>query len=151
MQKIIDLSNTVFTGLQTLSQPIFLLFLRLWVAWVFFKAGLTKIDNWDSTLYLFNDEYKVPVLPGEIAAYLGTGVELIIPLVLAIGLFTRAFAGILFVFNIIAVISYPILIKDGFALLSLGALDHQIWGLMLLTTIIFGAGKISSDYLLKIK
>ncbi len=48
--------------------PVLLLFCRLWVAWVFFNSGLTKIATWDSTLYLFELEYQVPLLPWELAA-----------------------------------------------------------------------------------
>lgn len=50
--------------------PLLLLFCRLWVAWVFFNSGLTKIASWDSTLYLFELEYQVPILPWELAAYM---------------------------------------------------------------------------------
>ena len=102
-------------------------------------------------MYLFSQEYKVPVLPPELAAYLATGVELIIPAFLLMGIFTRLSASILFVFNIIAVVSYPILTKAGFSLFSLGAMDHQIWGLMLASIMLFGAGRVSLDYLLRVK
>src|SRR5436305_1028510 len=52
---------------------------RLYVAAVFFQSGLTKIANWDSTLSLFENEYAVPLLPSNVAAFLGTGVELFFP------------------------------------------------------------------------
>lgn len=151
MNKIIELNNSIFALVQSLLSPIFLLFIRVWVAWVFFKSGQLKYSSWDSTIYLFTSEYKVPFLSPEIAAYLATATELAIPVLLVFGIFTRASAAMLFVFNIIAVVSYPALTEDGFSLFSLGVMDHQIWGLMLLTTVIFGAGKLSADYLLKIK
>ncbi|MEZ9827441.1 DoxX family protein, partial [Vibrio cyclitrophicus] len=74
---------------QSLFVPLLLLFCRLWVAWVFFNSGLTKIATWDSTLYLFELEYQVPLLPWELAAYMGTAAELILPVFLALGLLTR--------------------------------------------------------------
>lgn len=151
MKKIIELNNSVFTLVQSFLNPIFLLFIRVWVAWVFFISGTNKLNPWDSTIYLFTSEYQVPFLSPEIAAYLATATELGIPVLLVIGIFTRASAAMLFVFNIIAVVSYPALTEDGFDLFSLGVMDHQIWGLMLLTTVIFGAGKFSADHLLKIK
>lgn len=130
--------------LQCVFVPLLLLFCRLWVAWVFFNSGLIKISSWDSTLYLFELEYQVPLLPWELAAYMGTAAELILPVFLAFGLLTRPMAAILFVFNIIAVVSYPLLWEKGFY-------DHQLWGLMILIVIVWGPGPISLDKLIKAK
>lgn len=127
---------------QTLFVPLLLLFCRLWVAYVFFNSGLTKIATWDSTLFLFEYEYQVPLLPWQIAAYLGTAAELVLPIFVALGLLTRPMSAILFVFNIIAVVSYPLLWERGFH-------DHQLWGLMMLVVIVWGAGPFSIDHLLK--
>lgn len=121
--------------------PALLLITRLWVALVFFKAGLVKIDSWSSTLYLFGYEYHVPFLPPEVAAYLGTGIELVIPVFLAFGLLTRPVAAFLFVYNIMAVVSYPVLWKTGFY-------DHKLWGLMILINTVWGAGVFSLDYVI---
>lgn len=124
--------------------PLLLLFCRLWVAWVFFNSGLTKVATWDSTLYLFELEYQVPLIPWELAAYMGTAAELILPIFLALGLLTRPMAAILFVFNIIAVVSYPVLWEQGF-------FDHQLWGLMILIVVVWGPGPLSADKYLKMK
>ncbi|WP_425608511.1 DoxX family protein [Vibrio aestuarianus] len=122
--------------------PLLLLFCRLWVAWAFFNSGLVKIASWDSTLYLFELEYQVPILPWELAAYLGTAAELTLPIFVALGLLSRPMALALFIFNIVAVISYPVLWEQGFY-------DHQLWGLMLLLVVIWGAGPISLDRVLR--
>ncbi|BCB43824.1 membrane protein [Vibrio alginolyticus] len=135
-----DLINTLQAGFI----PLLLLFCRLWVAWVFFNSGLIKVSSWDSTLYLFELEYQVPLLPWELAAYMGTTAELILPVFLALGLITRPMAAILFVFNIIAVISYPVLWEKGFY-------DHQLWGFMILVVIVWGPGVISIDHVIKNK
>ncbi|PMH38674.1 hypothetical protein BCU68_07525 [Vibrio sp. 10N.286.49.B3] len=127
---------------QRIIVPLFLLFLRLWVAWVFFNAGLTKIASWDSTLYLFEFEYQVPILPWQLAAYIGTAAELILPAFLVLGIFTRPMTAMLFVFNITAVVSYPLLWERGYY-------DHQLWGLMMLIIILWGAGSLSVDKLIK--
>lgn len=124
--------------------PLLLLFCRIWVAWVFFNSGLTKIASWDSTLYLFEYEYQVPILPWTIAAYMGTAAELVLPVFMAIGLLTRPMAMSLFAFNIIAVVSYPVLWEQGFY-------DHQLWGLMILIIVVWGAGPFSVDKLLRNK
>jgi len=122
--------------------PAFLLFLRFWVAEVFFTSGLVKIQHWDSTLYLFELEYQVPILPWELAAYLGTAAELILPIFVLFGILTRPMALVLFIFNFIAVVSYPVLWEQGF-------FDHQLWGLMILIVIIWGPGPLSVDKFLK--
>lgn len=122
--------------------PLLLLFCRLWVAWAFFNSGLVKIASWDSTLYLFELEYQVPILPWELAAYLGTTAELTLPIFVALGLLSRPMALTLFIFNIVAVISYPVLWEQGFY-------DHQLWGVMLLLVVVWGAGPISVDRVLR--
>ncbi|GAB2653920.1 DoxX family protein [Vibrio panuliri] len=141
---MLDTYDALIGKLQCVFVPLLLLFCRLWVAWVFFNSGLIKISSWDSTLYLFELEYQVPLLPWELAAYMGTAAELILPVFLAFGLVTRPMAAILFVFNIIAVVSYPLLWEKGFY-------DHQLWGLMILIVIVWGPGPISLDKLIKSK
>ena len=127
-------------GLNFLS-PAADLAVRAWVAVVFFKSGLTKIQSWDSTLALFENEYEVPLLPPDIAAYFGTFTELFFPVLLVLGLAGRGAAGVLFVFNIIAVISYPELSPAGLE-------QHQVWGIMLLVILLHGPGKLSLDHLI---
>ncbi|MDF2155813.1 DoxX family protein [Vibrio sp. CAU 1672] len=142
IKKLVNRYDTAIATLQTGFVPLLLVFCRLWVAWVFFNSGLIKIASWDSTLYLFELEYQVPLLPWEMAAYLGTAAELTLPVFLMIGLITRPMAAALFVFNIIAVVSYPRLWETGFY-------DHQLWGLMILVVIVWGPGPLSLDHLLK--
>ena len=140
IRKGLELATQTCRGLDWLA-PLGDLLLRLYVANVFWKAGLVKIQSWPSTMYLFSEEYKVPLLPPEIAAYLGTGMELFFPVLLAFGLAGRFAALVLFVFNIIAVISYPTLNAAGIA-------DHQLWGLLLALLVLRGPGKLSLDHLL---
>ena len=119
-------------------RPLFALALRLYVARVFITSGMIKIFNWAGTLGLFQNEYHVPLLPPYVAAVLGTAAELVLPVFLALGLGTRAAAFALFVFNIVAAISYP-------DLSAAGLKDHILWGTMLLVTIFYGPGKIAVD------
>jgi putative oxidoreductase len=131
------LSRPLVRGLDYLS-PVADLALRLWVASVFWKSGLTKAQGMDTTVLLFTHEYQVPLLSPAVAAYLGTFTELFFPVLLALGLGGRFAAGVLFVFNIVAVISYP-------ALEPAGVEQHQVWGLMLLVTLLHGPGRLSVD------
>ena len=126
--------------------PVGDLFIRYWIAKVFFLAGLTKIGNWDTTVALFTYEYNVPLIPPECAAYLGTGVELIMPVFLLFGLGGRLPAIILFVFNIAAVFTYPYLLtEEG----QIGLNDHFYWGVLLMVISLHGVGKLSLDHLFK--
>nr|WP_254413663.1 DoxX family protein [Vibrio furnissii] len=123
---------------------LLLLLCRIWAGWVFWQSGVSKIANWDSTLYLFELEYHVPLLPWQLAAYLATGAELALPLLLMPGLFGRFSALALFAVNAMAVVSYPLLWEQGFT-------DHQLWGFMLLMVVVWGPGRLSLDHWLSRK
>jgi len=118
--------------------PLMDLGLRLYLANVFFKSGWTKILSWDSTLYLFNDVYHVPLLPPDVAATLAASAELGLSVLLVLGLFGRFAASGLFILNIVAVISY--------ADLSQGGLNqHLSWGILLAVLLILSRGRWSID------
>lgn len=122
-------------------RPLVLLFLRLWVANVFFSSGLTKIADWDTTLLLFTEEYHVPLLPPAVAAVMGTFGELVFSALLAIGLTGRFAAAGLFVVNLTAVISYP-------GLTETTRQFHYYWGMLLAVIACSGPGLLSLDRLL---
>jgi putative oxidoreductase len=125
-------------GALTGLQDLLLLAARLFVAKAFFLSGLTKIRDWDTTLALFMDEYKVPLLPPELAAFAGTAGELVLPVLLALGLMGRFAAAGLFVLNIVAVLSL--------ADIAPAALyQHQLWGVLLLGVWVWGPGRLSAD------
>ncbi len=116
--------------------------IRVFIGWQFLKAGLTKIADWESTVELFRSEYEVPLLAPQLAAVMGTAGELILPVLLFIGLFSRPAALGLFMVNVIAVISYPQL----FEFTCPAAInDHFYWGALLLVLILFGPGRLSLD------
>lgn len=128
------------------SQAILLIVLRCYVAMPFLKSGWESVRDWSGTLGLFEYEFHVPLLPPVVAAYLGTAGELIFPVLLIIGLFSRPAAIGLFFVNAMAVISYPALWEDGCpAPLN----DHFYWGTILLVIAAFGAGRISVDGIVK--
>lgn len=138
-----SLARPVIRALEFLG-PVVLLGIRLYLANVFWRSGVNKFQSWDSTLFLFEYEYQVPLLSPKVAAYLGTGAELFFPVLLALGLGGRFAAVSLFIFNIIAVISYPTLNEAGVA-------QHQLWGLMLLLPVCYGPGKLSVDHWIRKK
>jgi putative oxidoreductase len=102
-------------------------------------SGWLKVSRWDSTLALFQNEYHVPVLSPHVAAVLGTTAELGLPVLLILGIGTRAAAIALFLFNIVAVISYPDLSDAGLK-------DHYLWGTLMLVIAVYGPGRLSVDH-----
>jgi putative oxidoreductase len=128
--------EVVYSKLDWLA-PLAFLLLRIWVAWQFFKSGLTKLPI-ENAIVLFENEYHVPLLPPVVAAYLGTTSELVFSTLLTLGLVGRFSALALFILNFVAYISYSE------ALLS----DHLPWGLILFLFVLHGPDKLSLDYLL---
>jgi len=127
-------------------QSLFALGARLYVSWQFLKSGYLKVTSWDSTLYLFENEYHTPVLSPHAAAVAGAFGELFFPALLVLGLLGRLSAIGLFAVNAMAVISYSrVLLAEG-SEAALG--QHVLWGTLLVFLIIYGPGKFSLDYLL---
>ncbi len=138
LRRASSLSDLLTRCLDALA-PGFLLAMRLYVAQVFFRSGLTKLGDFSSTVALFENEYRVPLLSPLFAAWLGTAAEIALPLLFALGLASRPAAAAFFVFNAIAVVSYPD-ISDA------GIKDHLLWGTMMLVILFFGAGRLSIDH-----
>jgi putative oxidoreductase len=112
--------------------------LRLAVATVFWNSGMTKLANWDAALALFIDEYKVPLLPPDVATYIAATIELTTPVLLLLGLATRPAAAVLLgMVTLIEIFVYPQAWPT-----------HIQWGAMLLVLLCRGAGKLSIDHLL---
>ncbi|WP_293999377.1 DoxX family protein [Sphaerotilus sp.] len=111
---------------------------RLFVAKVFFLSGLTKLRDWETTVALFTDEYHVPLLPPDVAALMGTGGELVLPVLLVLGLGGRFAALGLSVMNVVAVLSVPDMPEPAFAL-------HVFWGSLLAGLVLWGPGRWSVD------
>lgn len=119
-------------------QPAALLLARLYLANVFFSAGLTKLNDWDTTLALFMDEYQVPLLSPTLAAWAGTAGELVLPVLLVLGLGGRFAAAGLFVLNAVAVLSLAEIAPAAFQ-------QHLFWGSLLAALLLWGPGAWSLD------
>jgi putative oxidoreductase len=112
--------------------------LRFAIATVFWNSGMAKLANWDTTLSLFSDEYQLPLLPPEIAAYAAAAIELTMPVLLVLGLLTRFAAFILLGMTaVIEIFVYPQAWPT-----------HIQWAAMLLVLLSRGAGAFSIDHLL---
>ena len=118
------------------------LVIRLHVADVFFKSALTKIEDWDKTLFLFEEHYRVPLLSPALGAALGTFGELVFPPLLALGLVARFSAAALSIVNPTAVLAYWHVIGQNQSALA----SHVFWGTLLLVTLLHGPGKLALDH-----
>jgi putative oxidoreductase len=136
-QNMFDHAQRAVRALEAL-QPLAQLAARLYLARVFLLSGLTKLRDWDTTIALFTDEYHVPLLPPELAAWLGTGAELVLPVLLVLGAGGRIAALGLFVLNGVAVVS---LMDVADAALQ----QHVFWGSLLLALVLWGPGRWSVD------
>jgi putative oxidoreductase len=131
------LGERAVAALDTL-RPVAQLAARVYVASIFFRSGLTKLRDWQTTLALFQDEYHVPLLNPGVAAFMGTGGEIGLPVLLVLGLFGRFAAAGLSVMNVVAVLS----LGD----ISEAALQgHVFWGSLLAMLVLWGPGAISLD------
>lgn len=116
---------------------------RLVMAVIFFKSWLTKVDLSTfsikpATFFLFANEYKLPVLPSDLAAYLTVAAELVLPALLVLGLFTRyAAAAMLLMTLVIQIFVYP----NAYA-------THGLWAVALLLIMKYGGGALSLDHML---
>lgn len=126
--------------------PLGFLLMRVWVAKIFFTAGINKLSDWDSTLFLFAEEYKThekltlfgnKIFTPNITATLGTSFEIIMPLLLIAGVASRFSAFVLFFMTLVIEYTY------------ISSPEHEVWALMLFIIMVNGAGRFSWDYFIK--
>jgi putative oxidoreductase len=130
--------NRALTRLNAVPYWLLAIPLRLAVATIFWNSAMTKLANWDTALALFAEEYKLPLLSPELAAYLAVSIELAAPVLLVLGLLTRPVALVLLGMTaVIEIFVYP-----------LAWPTHLQWAAMLLLLLCRGPGKFSLDSLL---
>lgn len=123
-------------GLEAVPYALLAVPLRVAVATVFWNSGMTKLANWDTAVALFTDEYRVPLLAPEVAAYMAATIELSTPVLLVLGLLTRPAAAVLL--GMTAVIE--------FLVYPLAWPTHIQWAAMLLVLLCRGPGTLSLDH-----
>jgi putative oxidoreductase len=118
------------------------LFVRVAAGHVFWASGRTKVDGWSLkpiTIDLFRDEYALPIIPPEIAAYAATVAEHVLPILLLFGLASRfAAAGLAVMTLVIQFLVYP----------DAWWPQHSLWLGLLLVIVASGPGRLSLDHLL---
>lgn len=111
--------------------------LRFAVAWIFWSSAQVKLINWQRTVDLFTEEYRVPVLPPGMAAGMALAIELAAPVLLALGFATRFTVVVLLGMTaVIEIFVYP----EAWP-------THLQWAAMMLVLLCRGAGVFSLDHL----
>jgi putative oxidoreductase len=114
---------------------------RIAVAQVFWRSGQTKVSGFhlrEETFVLFREEYKVPLLPPDVAAYMSTIGEHVFPVLLVVGFASRLSAlGLFGMTMVIQLFVFP----DGWP-------EHILWIALLVGIIARGPGAISLDQLI---
>ena len=126
---------------ERIPQSLVSLTARLAAATVFWRSGQTKVDGFhirEETFYLFREEYRLPLLPPDLAAFLATTAEHVFPVLLIVGLGSRLSAlALLGMTAVIQLFVYPS-----------GWPEHILWAAALLTVVAHGPGALSLDHLI---
>ncbi len=121
--------------------PLLDLAFRLYVAQVFFKSGMLRLQSalngdWGTQIFLFDMEHPVPYMSPEIAAVVTTAGELALPVLLALGLFSRFGAAGLFAMALMIQLTY------------MHSAEHLLWMALMASIFIKGPGVLSLDFLM---
>ena len=132
------LVQTSVQKLNAIPYSVIALIARVATFSVFFRSGTQKLSDWSSTLLLFQNEYHVPILPPNVAAYLAASLELGGSTLVLVGLFTRAsVTALLGMTAVIEIFVYPMAWPD-----------HIQWLAFMFILFARGPGRISLDALL---
>lgn len=132
---IVRLAARLLSALERIPYTLIAIPLRFALATVFWNAAMTHLANWQATMYLFENDYRLPFLAPHPAAYLAVAIEVSTPVLLAIGLLTRvACAALLGMVTVIEVFVYP-----------LAWPTHIQWAAMLFVLLARGPGMLSVD------
>lgn len=138
---LIEIPDRINARLSRLPWAPVALALRLFPASVFFASGRSKVEGWniaDSTWFLFQHEYALPLIPSDLAAVAATLAEHILPVLLVLGLGSRfAALGLLMMTLVIQVFVYPSAWQT-----------HGLWAACLMAIIARGPGRWSMDHLI---
>jgi len=136
---MIELAKQALRWLDCIPYTLLAIPLRFSVATVFWNSAMAHLASWDTTVALFEDEYQVPILPPDLAAYMAVTIEVATPVLLVLGLLTRPAALVLLgMTTVIEVFVYP-----------LAWPTHIQWAAMLLVLLARGPGNFSLDWLIR--
>jgi putative oxidoreductase len=137
LPRIVGLHVELFRRIGSIGWPILDVMFRIGLAQQFFISGVLKITNWQVALYLSENEYRVNWMDPVSAAYVGAAIELVCPILLAVGLLTRYAAVPMLILSLVVQFNY-------------NAVDSQLFsGALLGWLVVHGAGPFSLDALLR--
>ena len=137
LQKPMALACRARALLNAVPYSVLVLVARIATFSVFFRSGLVKLDDWNATLSLFQNESNVTVLPPQVAATLAASMELGLATLVLVGLFTRLSAlGLLGMVAVIQIFVYPMAWPD-----------HIQWLAFMIVIVCRGPGSWSLDNL----
>jgi putative oxidoreductase len=146
---MIKLAQTIDTAIEPLRKiadlvgaPLFDLAARFYLAYVFFKSGMLRFNDflngtWSNQIFLFELEHPVPGVPPGIAAIMATTGELVLPALLVLGLFGRFAAAGIIIMTLVIELTY------------IHATDHIIWFILAASIFIKGPGVLSADFMIR--
>jgi len=141
--RLFDAHEAVGRRLATFIEPVFNLAARIWMGKIFLDSGIARVINWGNQEFLFQDEYKLGLLPPKLWAIVTTGAELVLPVLLFVGLFTRLPALGLLIMT--AFIHFVV----GYANDDYLVPYHYVWMLVFGYLFIRGGGPLSIDGFIK--
>lgn len=125
--------------LERLPFSLIQLAMRISIGFVFFNSGMLKARSFEFAVKLFQDEYRLPLLPPELAARMAMSVEIVVPLFLFVGLATRlATLPLLGMVIVIQVLVYP-----------QAWVEHLLWASTLIVLLTRGPGVLSLDHVIE--
>lgn len=137
--RLIEMAHQAWRWLDAVPYALLAIPLRLAVATVFWNSAMAHLANWQTTLYLFANDYRLPFLPSAPAAYMAVSIEVSTPILLVLGLLTRPAALVLLgMTSVIEIFVYPQAWPT-----------HIQWAAMLLVLLCRGPGMFSIDHVLK--
>ena len=133
--KSLALARRAIALLEAIPYSVVVLPARIATFSVFFRSGLVKIADWDATIHLVQEEYKVPLLPPEFAAHMAATMELGLSSLVLVGLFSRlSVLGLLGMVGVIQIFVEP-----------MGWPDHIQWLAFMIFILWRGPGVFSLD------
>jgi putative oxidoreductase len=142
IEKTVSLYRTATEVISQFIAPLFDAGLRIFIGLIFFRSGLVKAKDWDGTVFLFQDEFKLPLIPPEVGAALSLAVEITMPLLLFVGLASRLAA--LPLLGLVCVIQFVLGAQNP----TYDLTEHFYWMLLLGTIVVHGPGRLSLDHLI---
>jgi putative oxidoreductase len=142
LSPLIPIAQRLSAGAENYLVPLLDVAIRLWIGLVFFRSGLEKAKDWEATVFLFQEEYQLPILPPDVAAALGMSTELAMPIFLFLGLAARLAAAPLIVMT--CVIQFIL----GASMPAYDSVEHFYWLFLLFSIMLRGPGPLSLDHMI---